>query len=166
MKLARKIRNYALGVNVKLYKLQGGNESLSDREEGLGLDLGCLIPVKDKLQVGIVCKDLFSKLAGQLQIEEQARKSQTELGPDLTLGLAYLRERSTWAVDFSELITNPEFKLGVEYAVASNLKVRAGYKPGSLSVGLGIASGKFIFDYAYMTHELKDEQRLSVGLSF
>lgn len=164
--LARRLRKLALGVNLKAYRLDGGNDLLNDSESGTGLDLAFLMPVKEYLQLGVTLQDVVSKLTGELQVAGQTRASSTDLLMALNLGVAYFGNRSTWTFDLTELLTTPKYRFGVEYKVADNLMVRAGYNPGRFSVGFGIISGKLVLDYAYLTHELKDEQRLTVGLSF
>lgn len=166
LSMAKNFSKFAAGANLKLYRLEGGNEALNNNEQGFGLDLASIVPFGNNYQMGIVVRDLLSKVDGKLHLEGEEKATKTEISPDLTIGVSYLGKKTTVCLDVSEFFSSYTPHLGVEYQVANNLKLRAGYKPKSIAVGFGISKGMFVFDYAYLTHELKDEQRLSVGFLF
>ena len=157
--------NLSWGFNGKYNYLKGGSELVNSSQTGFGLDAG-LLWRKDKLQVGVVVRDLGTKLSGKIYEDEAERAAETEIIPDLTLAAAYSIGKATWAAELGEVANSPMLRLGAEYKVNNNISVRAGYTSGSFTGGIGVATGKWLIDYAYNTHQAGDAQRFSLGVKF
>ncbi len=153
------------GANLKYNYFQGGSELVNTDQKGLGVDLGLLYQGR-LFKAGLVARDLYTKLAGQL-VEDGAKETVDNLlQPDVALGVATTVGPALWTLDVSGLITGPKIHAGVEYAVTNKVFLRGGYNAGTFTAGLGIRTGKWVLDYAYNTHQAGDAQRFSVGLKF
>lgn len=155
----------AWGLNGKFNSLKGGSSLVNSSQQGFGLDLG-LIWQRRPVSVGIVVRDFVTKLSGTFEEDGMKQPIETKLTPDVALGLAYRRGKATWALDVGEVTESPTLHLGVEYHVNNAVSVRCGYSNGSFAGGLGVASGNWIVDYAYNTHQAGDAQRFSLGFRF
>ncbi len=157
--------NVLWGINGKYNYLKGGSELVNSNQAGFGLDAGVLY-LKGSWSFGAVVRDLGTKLTGTTREDGAPKAAETKLKPDLTLAAAYSKGKVTWALDLGELANSPQLHLGAEYLVNQYVSLRAGYSDGSFTGGIGVAKGKWLFDYAYNTHQAGDAQRFSLGLRF
>lgn len=153
------------GANLKYNFLKGGSDLVNTEQTGLGIDIGLLYQ-KDALKLGFVVRDLYTRLAGELVEESMSEDVVNVIPPDVALGASFITGPVLWTLDISGLATEPKVHAGVEYAVNNQVSLRAGYKAGMFTVGLGMKTGSWVLDYAYNTHQVGDAQRFSVGIIF
>lgn len=153
------------GVNLKYNKFAGGSQEVNSREQGFGVDTGLML-YKDQLKIGLAVRDLYTKLQGTLAVDGEELPATTKLIPDVAIGAAYTLNNVCWSLELGEAFTSPSMHLGVEYKVNNAIDLRAGIDKGGFSAGVGLATGFWVFDYAYSTHQVGDAQKFSVGLSF
>ncbi len=68
------------GVNGKYNSLKGGSETVNSSQRGFGLDLG-LLWQRDSLNVGVVARDLATKLSGTLVEDGVEKTAETKVPP-------------------------------------------------------------------------------------
>jgi len=140
--------------------------------KGVGLDVGGLYKVNEKLKCGLVVQNIGTKI----KFENDAA---TPLSTNIRAGISYLINKS-W---IAALDGNMPFdgsksaSVGSEYYVVKYVAVRAGYKYRSggndlggldgLSAGLGLSIKSYSLDYAFVPFgEFDSTHRVSFGVKW
>jgi hypothetical protein len=114
----------------------------------IGLDVGILIPVLDRLRWGASIKNINSPTIGS---------SKEKLPQAFSTGVAYLPlENLILLLDFRKDISfDPSSRVGFEYKIVEAVALRGGVsdEPSQFSGGIGIKYSLFSFDYAFSTHQ-------------
>ncbi len=154
---ARRLKeNISLGISIKT--ISGRIEEVN--ASGFGIDLGILFNLGNKpLKVGLVIKNIGADL------KWDTGHSDT-LPLTTTLGMAYktINKKVTVAMDI-EKRTNRPLKLrgGAELWLSRDIAIRVGMNGENLTAGAGLRIGKLSLDYAYMSHDLGNSHRISLG---
>jgi len=155
---ARRLKEkVSLGANIKTISGRIGEVNAS----GFGIDLGVLFSLGNRpLKVGLVIKNIGADL------KWDTGHSDT-LPLITTLGIAYktLNEKVTLAVDVEKRTNRPLiFREGIEFWLSKDIAIRIGMNGENLTAGAGLKIGKLSLDYAYMSHDLGNSHRISLGL--
>lgn len=154
---ARKIKEkISLGANIKTISGRIGEVNAS----GFGIDLGVLFSLGNSLKTGLVVKNIGADL------KWDTGHSDT-LPLITTLGIAYktLNEKVTVAVDIEKRTNRPLiFREGIEFWLSKDIAIRIGMNGENFTAGAGLKIGKLSLDYAYMSHDLGNSHRISLGL--
>lgn len=87
----------------------------------------------------------------------------TKMGVAIEQPLAFIKSSLTLALD-QDFVYDEQVHYGGELYYDQRVAVRAGYSDGNYSTGLGINVYNFKIDYAFVTNDLGDTNR--IGLSF
>ncbi len=135
-----------LGINLNYHMVSIKNYGSAG---ALGIDLGILIPLIDKLRWGISMKNINSPKIGS---------SSEKIPQCLTGGFAFLPlENLSLMLDVQkETSFEPSTRFGFEYRVVDAIALRGGYcnEPASYSTGIGIRYSFFSIDYAVSIHPI------------
>jgi len=153
------IPNLSVGVNLKFLSV-----SATKTSSGFGLDIGAQYRAMDKLEVGLMIVDPVSNIKWQESGTSESLKSL------YILGMAYeVIDGLTLACDIENLDFD-KLHLGAEYwyfyPQLACLGLRAGSDRGNLAVGATLKIENFGFDYAFMSHDIGNSHRISVGARF
>jgi hypothetical protein len=153
---ARRLKEkVSLGANIKTISGRIGEVNAS----GFGIDLGVLFSLGNSLKVGLVVKNIGADL------KWDTGHSDT-LPLITTLGIAYktLNEKVTLAVDVEKRTNRPLiFREGIEFWLSKDIAIRIGMNGENFTAGAGLRIGKLSLDYAYMSHDLGNSHRVSLG---
>ncbi len=153
---AYSLSNYlSLGINAKLMHVSFSSEynSLS----AYSVDIGSVWKANGKLQLGLAARNLNrSRLV----------KGSDDIPANFCLGLAVFPFKEvTLLADLSyEERYKEQLHLGQEIMLVENLPLRFGIEtaPARYTLGVGFEFGKFVLDYAYVSHSvLGDTHKIS-----
>ena len=156
---ARRMDRLRVGLRLNVIR-----QSIStDNASGASADFGLIYAIDPRLHFGASLRNLGSM--GKLN------RQATDLPLEARLGAAY--------TGFTDLLITVEaqqardgdltFHLGGEYHAGERLRLRAGYQNAenrNLSAGLGLVTGRWIIDYAYVPFSsgLGDAHRITLLL--
>jgi hypothetical protein len=148
-----------LGVGVKMVR----QSIFTETADGIAADVGALYRLSPSLRLAVAARNLGTM--GKLASES------TELPAEARIGAAYRGPGHLLVVVDLQRVrdTGTSLHLGTEYAIQRRLALRAGYQTTEsrdLSLGLGVHSGSWAFDYAFVPFAsgLGDAHR--VGIRF
>lgn len=149
-----------LGVGVKMVR----QTIFAKSANGAAVDLGALYRINPALQIAAAARNLGAM--GKLVSES------TDLPVETRIGAAYRGPGQLLVVMDLQRVrdTGTSLHLGAEYVIQGRLDLRAGYQTADnrdLSMGLGITSGSWAFDYAFVPFAsgLGDAHRVGVRFS-
>ncbi len=151
------------GANLKFISQFLGD----DNSSGFGFDAGALYKTPiENLTLGLMLQDIASSVTWSTESEK------TEDLPMLTkVGVSYklLDDTLTLSAEVDNGPRGSEFKGGLEYWYAKTVALRLGISGENLTAGAGVrySPSKRVslgFDYAFLSHELGDTHRLSLGI--
>lgn len=201
------IENLFVGVGVKLRYASFGKNSLTADDyvlfepdeiqeglmnqvkgsaTGLGLDIGVLYDVNERIRVGLMFKDIYSPMFWNSSVDnpnKQAKGKYTELIPfEPTIGTAFnVSDNLLITTDYTSVLlkdVSDKLRTGVEIKMFKIVSIRGGMqqflnnlKDEKYSFGLGLNVGlsknmRVTVDYTYMLEQLANTQRFSLGLEF
>jgi hypothetical protein len=152
----RDVNGWKLGVTAKYFQenLPGSSGN------AWGVDLGLQKRLNDNFQVAMVVQDLVgSKIRWNSGYEET-------VPANYRLGLNYQRENWLLAMEVEKTTDFTMSHFGMEYAVNSFLKLRAGLRGSDVTAGVGLGKDNFLFDYAYCAGDLGNTHRFSLLVKF
>jgi tetratricopeptide (TPR) repeat protein len=150
----------SIGVNLKSFSESLENYSATST----ALDLGLLFDIDPSWRFGAALQNVGSPLKFVAE--------QTPLPQTYRLGLAHKRgffdDDISLAFDYvSSAGSNSSLNFGGEYLFRNLLALRAGSSKGALRAGVGLMSGQFGLDYAYLSHaDLGAAHQVSISYSF
>lgn len=166
----RFFKKYSVGMNLKyLNNIIGLEGTNLDNSNGLGFDLGILVPIQ-KFRFGLTCKDI-----GGLSIEHDNGRREIVYGTGFTFGISC---HTCYDILLTGAVTlDDRIFFGTEYWGWNQLfAFRAGIqrdiydspaRETIFSLGASLRCKIFQFDYAYTTHPtLLNSSRFSVSLAF
>ena len=202
----QKLYNFYVGASFKVRFATFGNNKLSESDYvifepdeiseglsnqvkgdafGVGLDLGLLYKIQEKVTVGLLLKDIYSPVYWNSSNDNPVNKPQgsyDELVPfEAILGSSiHIIDELLVTADYAPAIyedANNKFRGGVQGNIFNVVFLRAGFQQflndvedEKYSLGLGLKIGtknlQFAFDYTYMIEELSNTQRLSLSIEF
>lgn len=156
---ARHMHKMRLGLRLNLIR-----QSIStDNASGAAADFGLLYNINSHLRLGSTLRNL----GGMGNLDQQA----TDLPLEARFGAAYSGITDLLIAIEAQQARGSDltFHLGGEYRVGARLRLRAGYQSTenrNLSAGLGLVTGRWIVDYAYVPFSsgLGDAHRLTLML--
>ena len=149
--------NLRLGVGVKMVR----QTIFTSTADGVAADLGALYRVNPDIQIAGAVRNLGAM--GKLVSES------TDLPVEARIGAAYRGPGQLLVVMDLQSVrdTGTSLHVGMEYGIRRRLDLRAGYQTTDsrdLSLGLGVNSGSWAFDYAFVPFAsgLGDAHRVGV----
>jgi len=151
---------------------------------GFGFDFGVLYHLNEKINVGLMFRDIYSPLFWNSKVDNPNKKAKgkySELIPfEPTIGTAFkVTEQITVVTDYTSVVrkdVSDKLRAGMEISLLKILSVRGGVqyflnneKDEKYSFGLGMNFGagkerRIRLDYTFMMEELANSQRISIGL--
>jgi hypothetical protein len=155
------LTNYlSLGLNAKLMHVSfsSGYSSLS----AYSVDIGSVWKANGKLQLGLAARNLN---------RPRLAEGSDDIPANFCLGLAVFPFKEvTLLLDLGyEERYKEQLRLGQEIKLVDNLPLRFGIQtaPARYALGAGFEFGKFIFDYAYVSHSvLGDTHKISFSYAW
>jgi hypothetical protein len=154
MILARAFSKINVGAGLNLYQLESYENGW-----GLGFSIGFLYEynlTKGSLNFGLKADNLFSNISYTTGTTE-------ELESLPTIGVAYINSQKVLiAMD-----VNPEeLNLGLRYFLSNNFSCQVGLNNGKTACGFTMSKSGWELDYAYLTHNLGNSNRISINKRF
>lgn len=194
-----------IGFGVKLRYASFGNNSLNSSDYllfepdeisdgilnqvkgsafGFGIDFGVLYRLNERINVGLMFRDIYSPLFWNSKVDNPDKKAKgkySELIPfEPTIGTAFrVTEQITVVTDYTSVVrkdVSDKLRAGMEISLLKILSLRGGVqyflnneKDEKYSFGMGINFGagkerRIRLDYTFMMEELANSQRISIGL--
>ncbi|MBV6510983.1 MAG: hypothetical protein HRU80_00740 [Ignavibacteriales bacterium] len=152
---------------------------------GFGFDIGVLFKVNDKVNMGIMLKDIYSPVFWDSKVDNPAAKakgSYSELVPfESVVGTSFrISDNFMFTADYLPSLSKDVYNKirgGAEIRLFNFLFVRAGVQntinnveDERIVLGTGlkfkIFGGRFVFDYTNVIENLANTSRLTFGLEF
>jgi hypothetical protein len=150
------LTNYlSLGLNAKLMHISFSSEY--SRLFAYSVDIGSVCKANSKVQLGLAARNLN---------RPRLVEGSDDIATNFCLGLAVFPFKEvTLLADLSyEERYKEQLHLGQEIMLVENLPLRFGIEtaPARYALGAGFEFGKFVFDYAYVSHSvLGDTHKIS-----
>ncbi|MDP7423460.1 MAG: PorV/PorQ family protein, partial [bacterium] len=156
----------SFGRRLTKWMLIGGNFKYfsqkllsSYRGSGFGFDMGMMFNLHDQFDLALVLQDV----GGNLKWKNTANEPEDEIPLGVRMGTAWRpRQNILFALDLEkEENMSVRTNYGVEAWFRERFGVRAGSNNGDFNIGASLVLGKWQLDYAYMSHELGEINRIS-----
>lgn len=153
-----------LGLSLNFYRANLDSVAAKAKTTGGGLNFGLLLPLGEKLQVGITGRDLLNSLKSQRVFEDATETKTERLPASLTVGVSYeVGDNLLLAVDVADF---SQLNLGGEYRLSDKIFLRGGLSGKDFTAGIGARMGRVKFDYSYSPTVLGASGLLTLALDF
>ncbi len=146
----------SIGANMKYFS----QKLLSSyRGSGFGFDMSLMFNMHKQFDMGLVLQDV----GGNMKWKNTANEPEYEVPLSIRLGTAWRpRDNILFALDLEkEENLSVRTNYGVEAWFRERFGVRAGSNNGDFNIGASLVLGRWQFDYAYMSHDLGEINRIS-----
>ncbi len=167
---ARSLGKNSVGLNFKALIAKGdfAETGILTKERGFTIDVG-LLRNAGKFNYGIVVNNLLSRLNWHTTYGETEESLSEALKFSVSCGLSLKYDSTTlFALDLEDLTDAKIVHCGFERWLnkEKTVALRAGLVGSNPTFGLGLRKGALVFDWAYATHSVSNNQLFSVTYDF